>query len=115
MARRFDARRICFARGLEMSRVLFFILVFTAPGWTQNLQDVLKQGEQVFVKSCATGYCHAAKGGSGGGAPRLAARGFDQPYINSIVNRGVAGTAMPGFASSLSVVDRAAVVAYVAT
>jgi mono/diheme cytochrome c family protein len=52
----------------------------------QNLQDVLKQGEEVFNQSC-TGYCHATKGG-GGGAPRLAARGWDQTYINNIVTRG---------------------------
>ena len=24
----------------------------------QNVADALRQGEQVFAKSCATGYCH---------------------------------------------------------
>jgi mono/diheme cytochrome c family protein len=98
-----------------MSRALLFILLWPALGWTQSRQDVLKQGEQVFNKSCATGYCHAARGAGGGSAPRLAARGFDQAYINNVVNRGVPGTAMPPFTDSLSAPDRAAVVAYVAT
>ena len=41
-----------------------------------NQRDVVKRGEQVFAASCATAYCHGAKGGPGG-APRLAGRGFD--------------------------------------
>ncbi len=36
------------------------------------------RGEQVFAKSCATGYCHGVKGQSSG-APRLAGRGFNRP------------------------------------
>ena len=80
----------------------------------QDLQSLLKQGEQVFVKSCATGYCHGAKG-LPAGAPRLAARGFDQAYIGSVTARGVTGTAMPAFAGTLSRPDLTAVVAYVAT
>jgi mono/diheme cytochrome c family protein len=80
----------------------------------QNLQDVLKQGEEVFNQSC-TGYCHATKGGGGGGAPRLAARGWDQTYINNIVTRGIRGTAMSAFGVTLSRADLTAVVAYVAT
>jgi hypothetical protein len=36
----------------------------------QNLTDVLKQGEQVFAKSCATGYCHEI------GAGRVALHGW---------------------------------------
>jgi mono/diheme cytochrome c family protein len=115
MACWFDSGRIRFARGFEMKRALSFIFIFPVLGWTQNLQDVLKQGAQVFIRSCATGYCHAPKGEAGGSAPRLAARGFDQTYINNIVNRGVPGTAMPAFTGSLSLADRAAVVAYVAT
>src|SRR5207244_13317735 len=72
------------------------------------------RGEEVFAQSC-TGYCHAAKGAGGGGAPRLAARGFDQAYINNVVTRGVSGTAMQGFATTLSRPDFISVVAYVAT
>ena len=80
----------------------------------QNLQDVLKRGEAVFNQSC-TGYCHATKGAGGGGAPRLAARGFDQSFINNIVTRGIPGTAMSAFGMTLSRADLTAVVAYVAT
>jgi mono/diheme cytochrome c family protein len=75
---------------------------------------VLKQGEQIFAKSCATGYCHGAKGGSSG-APRLAGRGFNQTYINNVVTRGIPGTGMASFAAVLSRADLIAVVAYVAT
>ena len=80
----------------------------------QNPAEVLKQGERVFAKSCATAYCHGIRGGPSG-APRLAGRGFDQTYINNVVTRGVPDTAMASFATSLSRPDLAAVVAYVAT
>jgi mono/diheme cytochrome c family protein len=77
-------------------------------------ERVVKQGEQVFAKSCATGYCHGVRGGASG-APRLAGRGFDQAYINSVVMRGVPDTGMASFAARLSRPDLTAVVAYVAT
>jgi len=89
-------------------------LIFPSVLVAQDLQEVLKRGAAVFAQSC-TGYCHAAKGGGGGGAPRLAARGFDQAYINNIVTRGITGTAMSGFGMTLSRTDLTAVVAYVAT
>jgi mono/diheme cytochrome c family protein len=77
-------------------------------------QDVIQHGEQVFAKTCATGYCHGPKGGASG-APRLAGRGFSQAYIDGVVSRGVPGTGMASFAVTLSRADLAAVVAYVAT
>ena len=77
-----------------------------------HAQDLVKQGEAVFSKSCATGYCHGARGANGG-APRLAARGFDQAFITNTVLRGVPGTAMPAFGTTLSGKDVSAVVAYV--
>jgi mono/diheme cytochrome c family protein len=80
----------------------------------QDLTEVLRQGEQVFAKSCATGYCHGVKGAAGG-APRLVARHFDQAYISNVVTRGVPDTGMPSFATKLSRPDLVAVVAYVAT
>ena len=80
----------------------------------QNLNDVVKQGEQVFAKTCATGYCHGVKGGAAG-APRLAGRHFDQAYIANVVTRGVPGTGMASFATTLSRPDLVAVIAYVAT
>ena len=76
-------------------------------------QDSSKRGEQVFAKSCATGYCHGVRGGSSG-APRLAGRGFDARYISNTVTRGLPGTGMPSFAAVLSRGDLLAVVAYVA-
>jgi mono/diheme cytochrome c family protein len=70
-------------------------------GSAQNLEDMVKQGEQVFTQSCATGYCHGVRGNAGG-APRLAARGFEQAYIAGVVTRGIPDTGMPSFATRLS-------------
>lgn len=80
-----------------------------------NVKDVVEHGSDVFATTCATGYCHATGGGAGGGASRLAARGFSQDYIRSTVTNGKPNTAMPAFRSVLSAKDLAAVVAYVAT
>lgn len=76
-------------------------------------QTLTRRGEEIFAKSCATGYCHGVKG-TASGAPRLAGRGFDPRYINNTVTRGVPGTGMPSFAAVLSKPDLAAVVTYVA-
>jgi mono/diheme cytochrome c family protein len=97
-----------------MMRLLPLLLAAAGLAWPQDLAEVLKQGEQVFQKSCATGYCHGAKGAPAG-APRLAGRGFDQAYIANTAARGLAGTAMPAFGTTLSRADLAAVVAYVAS
>jgi mono/diheme cytochrome c family protein len=101
-----------------MTRTLLLLIVSTlacpALAWSQNTQDILKHGEQVFNRSCATGYCHGARG-TPGGAPRLAARGFDQPFISDTVSRGVPRTAMSAFAKVLSPQELVAVVAYVAS
>ena len=80
----------------------------------QNVASVVKQGEVVFLKTCATGYCHGVRGGPSG-APRLAARGFDQDYIRKVVRNGVQDTGMASFVTSLTPPDLAAVIAYVAT
>jgi mono/diheme cytochrome c family protein len=93
-------------------RVLLFVSV-GASAWAQSPAELLAQGEKVFNQTCATGYCHALRGGSGGGAPRLAARGFEEAYINGVTTRGVPGTAMPAFGTTLSRVELAAVIAYV--
>jgi cytochrome c553 len=95
-------------------RPAFLMLIASSLGWAQSLPDVLKHGEQMFNQSCATGYCHGAKGAAAG-APRLAGRGFDQAYINNTAVRGLPGTAMPAFGTTLSRADLTAVVAYVAT
>jgi mono/diheme cytochrome c family protein len=93
---------------------IFLFFAICAFASAQNLSDVLKQGEAVFNKSCATGYCHGARGANGG-APRLAARGFDQNFIDNTVTRGVPTTAMPAFEATLPRADLTAVVAYVAS
>lgn len=76
-------------------------------------QTAAKHGEQVFAKTCATGYCHGPHGASSG-APRLAGRGFTQAYIAGTVMRGIPASGMPSFATTLSKGDFSAVVAYVA-
>ncbi len=99
-------------------RPAWFVLAIAALlegplGLAQSPEDVTKQGEQVFNRSCATGYCHGLQGVAAG-APRLAARGFDQAYIDNTVARGLQETSMPAFTGSLSRSDLNAVVAYVA-
>jgi len=111
-----STRRIL--RDLRVGRAATFAVFVVCIGFisvrAQNTSDVVKRGEMVFAQSC-TGYCHAASGGTGGSAPRLAARGFDQGYINDVVSRGIPGTPMQGFATTLSRADLAAVIAYVAS
>ena len=82
--------------------LLFFI---SALAGAQNLPDVLKEGEEVFAKTCATGYCHGSQGVGGGGAPRLAGRGFDQAFITNTVTRGIPNTAMQSYGNALSRAD----------
>ena len=72
------------------------------------------KGETVFAQTCASGYCHGARG-AGGGAPRLAARGLDLPYITNKISNGVDGAGMPAFGKTLPKADLAAVTAYVAS
>jgi mono/diheme cytochrome c family protein len=84
------------------------LLMIPALGYSQGA------GEKVFAQSCATGYCHGAKG-TPAGAPRLAGRGFDQTYITNTIMRGLPGTAMPPFGTTLPRADLTAVIAYVAS
>jgi mono/diheme cytochrome c family protein len=93
---------------------LLLCCVIPAIVWAQAPQQgSVRRGAEIFAASC-TAYCHAPAGGGGGAAPRLAARGFDEAYINTTVSNGVPGTPMPGFSNTLSRGDLAAVVAYVA-
>jgi hypothetical protein len=67
-------------------RPAWFVLAVAAwlagsPGF-----PLTKQGEQDFNRSCAAGYCHGIKGVAAG-APRLAARGFEQARIDNTVAR----------------------------
>ena len=95
-----------------MSRALL-IFVFGGVALAQPA-SIVKQGEQVFATTCATGYCHGARGGAGG-APRLAARGFDLAYIRNVLINGIPDTPMPSFTAKLSRADLIAVGAYVAS
>jgi len=94
-------------------KLALVMLLSTAGLWAQNVEAVVKRGEQLFATTCGSGYCHGGRA-VGGGAPRLAARGFDQAFINTTVTRGVAGTGMAAFAGKLPGPDLAAIVAYVA-
>jgi len=88
---------------------LAFVLVIPA---LANAQDMVARGQEVFNKSCATGYCHGIKG-TAGGAPKLASRSFDQAYINQVVRAGIPGTGMPSFGAVLDRLDMFAVTTYV--
>lgn len=87
-------------------------LTILIPVMTFAQTVLIQQGEKVFDQTCATGYCHGAKGATGG-APRLAARGFDKQYIDGTIARGIPGTAMRAFAGTLTRADLGAVEAYV--
>jgi mono/diheme cytochrome c family protein len=75
-------------------------------------QDMVARGQDVFNKTCATGYCHGVRG-TAGGAPKLASRGFDQAYIAQVVRAGIPGTGMPAFGTILDRLDMFAVTTYV--
>jgi mono/diheme cytochrome c family protein len=98
------------AAGGSAMKFLTASLLLAVSCWAQS---PIRRGEEVFAKSCATGYCHGVRGASSG-APRLAGRGFNQAYINNVVTRGIPGTGMAPFATTLSRPDLVAVVAYVA-
>ena len=99
---------------MKLFRFTTLVCALAVCSSAQDLSDVLKQGEQVFVKSCATAYCHGIGGGPSS-APRLAGRGFDQTYITNVVTRGIPDTGMAGFGRSLPRPEVVAVIAYVAT
>ena len=84
-------------------------LMLTSCAWAQ----AARSGEQLFTTSCGSGYCHGG-GGAGGGAPRLAARGFTRQYITATMTNGVQGTAMAAFGQSLARADFNAIADYVA-
>lgn len=83
-----------------------------AQGVSNNGGRLLAHGQDVYNKSCATGYCHGVKG-TAGGAPRLAARGFDDAYVSQTVRMGIPHTGMPEFGSTLERGELQAVIAYV--
>lgn len=95
--------------------VLLLAFLFVGNVWAQDRDQMLKQGEQVYAVTCATGYCHTLNGGVGGGAPRLAARGFDLDYITQTVSNGIGDTRMEGFANRLPADELQAVITYVAS
>ena len=96
-----------------MTRFGLAALLMMAPCTAQNRSELITKGEQVFARSCATGYCHGTRGAPAG-APRLAGRCFDQNYISAVVTRGIPDTGMQSFATTLSRPDLLSVIAYVA-
>ena len=63
---------------------------------TVELTDasVISQGNDLFARSCATGYCHGAEGRAARG-PDLRNRGWDPRKLYSSIRDGVPGTTMP--------------------
>lgn len=90
--------------------ILFPVLALAQGAANNGAQ--LARGLDIFNKSCATGYCHGVRG-TAGGAPRLAARGFDDAYVSQVVRMGIPHTGMPEFGSTLERPDLLAVIAYV--
>jgi mono/diheme cytochrome c family protein len=101
-------------RSIATFATLFALFSLATIALAQGTEDVTARGEKVFQETCSTGYCHGAKG-TAGGAPRLVGRGFDQAFITATVTRGVPGTAMRAFGTSLERRDLTAVIAYVAS
>ncbi len=95
-------------------RTAVLVCLAAAVAGAQNLNQVLQRGAQAFSQTCGSGYCHGGRG-VGGGAPRLAARGFTQEFIATTVRGGVTGTSMPAFGQSLAAADLTAIIAYVAS
>ncbi len=97
---------------------LFILLtaacLVTAASQAQDVAELVRRGESQFAETCSSGYCHGARG-VGGGAPRLAARGFTEQFINNTVRNGVPGTGMPTFEGNLDAAGLTAVIAYVAS
>jgi mono/diheme cytochrome c family protein len=93
-------------------RLVTLLFLLPACGLAQNgAQNPAARGLEIFNKSCATGYCHGLKGVEGG-APRLAARGFDEAYITQTIRMGIPHTGMPSF-GEMERADLLAVIAYV--
>ncbi len=77
--------------------------------------STLAHGERLFLGSCA-GYCHSPAYGGRGDAPDLfdcvwVYGATDEAILRSIT-QGVPGSDMPGFADTLSGVDRRLLVAW---
>ena len=96
------------------SEASFLLFADPGAGMGAKLAGRIEAGEKVFAQSCATGYCHGARGAA---AARPGWRRADsiRPISTNTVMRGLPGTAMPAFGTTLSRADLVAVVAYVAT
>jgi len=85
-------------------------LVLLLPAIALAQQNLVTRGAEIFATTCANGYCHGVKGASGG-APRLAGRGLEAPFIRQVVTNGHGE--MPAFGNKLRGDELSAVVAYV--
>ena len=56
--------------------------------------SVISQGNDLFARNCATGYCHGAEGRAARG-PDLRNRDWDPRKLYSSIRDGVPGTTMP--------------------
>jgi mono/diheme cytochrome c family protein len=92
----------------------FVVAAVSALGNRAYAQAEIRVGREVYERSCATQYCHGAKG-SAGGAPAIAGRGRTVESLSHIIREGVPNTAMPGWEDSLSVEEVEAVIAYAAS
>ena len=97
-----------------MTRAIFLLLAGAALACAQDVAEVGEAG-RAGVREDVRHRLLPRSARQFSGAPRLAARGFDQAYIASVVVRGIPNTGMQSFASRLPDPDLVAVIAYVAT
>ena len=96
--------------------VIFFVARLGAQSQTVDLKDaeLVRQGSELYSKSCAVGYCHGLEGRTFG-APKLRERDWDPGQLAETINNGVPGTTMPAFRGVLADRDIWTVVAYIMT
>ncbi len=96
--------------------VIFFVARLGAQSHTVDLKDaeLVRQGSELYSKSCAVGYCHGLEGRTFG-APKLRERDWDPGQLAETINNGVPGTTMPAFRGVLADRDIWTVVAYIMT
>lgn len=71
-----------------------------------------ESGKQLFATSCANSFCHGSEGGPGRG-PRLRDRDWQQSYLYSTIEDGIAGSPMPAWKGRLSEQQIHAVIRYI--
>ncbi len=115
MFRRISEQRVFWASAVALS-LIFFVARLGAQSQTVDLKDaeLVKQGSDLYSKSCAVGYCHGLEGRTFG-APQLRERDWDPRQLSETINNGVPGTTMPAFRGVLADSEIWTVVAYIMT